>query len=211
MILRIKPYIFIIIDNCIPPIGYFFLDWDMSRIFIFYAVELCAYELVMIPRIIIFSYTSDEYILSSRIKKFGLSISWLLYHLMLYTFTMMFLLHTGFAVSPGAGAPVTMADLWSFVDKFKLVIIYIFAAYIFEFFTDYLRRKEYEVLPSDLQLKEIALFYFLLLVVLGFINGFAVAFSLDGKIYQIVMLFIVIGVKTLSQVFLRKGKSKYIS
>ena len=135
MILRIKPYIFIIIDNCIPPIGYFFLDWDMSRIFIFYAVELCAYELVMIPRIIIFSYTSDEYILSSRIKKFGLSISWLLYHLMLYTFTMMFLLHTGFVVSPGAGAPVTMADLWSFVDKFKFVIIYIFAAYIFEFFT----------------------------------------------------------------------------
>ena len=117
----------------------------------------------------------------------------------------------GFTVSPGAAAPATMADFWSFVDKFKFVIIYIFAAYIFEFFTDYLRRKEYEVLPSDIQLKEIALFYFLLLVILGFFNGFAVAFSMDNELYQIIVLFIIIIVKTTAQVFLRKSKSKYFN
>ena len=79
-----------------------------------------------------------------------------------------------------------------------------------EFFTDYLRLKEYEVLPSDLQLKEIALFYFILLIVLAIINGTAVAFSLDSELYQIVMLLIIIGIKTTAQVFLRKRKSKYI-
>lgn len=210
MILRIKAYIFIIIDNLIPLIGYFFLNWDMTRIFLFYAIELCAYELFMIPRIIIYSHTCDEYMLYSVKKKIGLSISWLLYHLMLFAFTMMFLLHTAFAVSPGAGAPITMIDLWSFIDKYIIVIIYIFAAYIMEFFTDYLRLKEYEVLPSDLQLKEIALFYFILLIVLAIINGTAVAFSLDSELYQIVMLLIIIGIKTTAQVFLRKRKSKYI-
>jgi hypothetical protein len=182
----------------------------MSRIFMFYAVELCAYELVMIPRIIIFTYSSDEYIICSGIKKFGLSISWLLYHLMLYIFTMMFLLHTGFSVSPGGTTPASMADFWTFVDKYKFVIIYIFASYIFGFFTDYLRRKEYEVLPSDMQLKEIAIFYFILLVILGLFNGFAVTFSMDNQLYQIIVLLIVTLVKTTAQIFLKKGKSKYI-
>ena len=210
MIPRIRLYIFIIIDNLFPLVGYFVLNWDLNRIFLFYAVELCAYELVMIPQIIIYSHTCGEYILYSAVKKIGLSISWLLYHLMLYYFTMMFLLHTAYVISPGAGAPATMNELWSFADEYSIVIVFIFGSYLLDFFTGYLRSKEYEVLPSDLQLKEIALFYFLLLIVLVLINGVAVAFSIDSELYQIVMMFIIIGIKTMAQVMLRKGKSKYI-
>jgi hypothetical protein len=210
MIPRIRLYIFIIIDNLFPLVGYFVLNWDLNRIFLFYAVELCAYELVMIPQIIIYSHTCGEYILYSAVKKVGLSISWLLYHLMLYIFTMMFLLHTAFVISPGAGAPATMKELWSFADEYSIVIVFIFVSYLLDFFTGYLRSKEYEVLPSDVQLKEIALFYFLLLIVLVLINGVAVAFSIDSELYQIVMMFIIIGIKTIAQVMLRKGKSKYI-
>ena len=201
---RFRSYIFIILVNLIPLIGYFVFNWDLTRFFLFYAVELSAYELVMIPRIIIYSHTCDEYILYSTIKKVGLSISWLLYHLMLYVFTMMFLLHTAFAISPDAGAPVTMGELWSFADEYKIVIVLIFGSYLMEFFTNYLCTKKYEVLPSDLQLKEIALFYFLLLIVLALINGIAVAFSIDSELYQIIMVFIIIGIKSMAQVTFRK-------
>ena len=210
MNLRIISYIFIIFFNLIPVIGYFVFNWDLTRFFLFYAVELSAYELVMIPRIIIYSHTCAEYSLYSAIKKAGLSISWLLYHLMLYAFTMMFLLHTAFTISPDAGAPVTMKELWSFADEYKIIIVLIFGGYIMEFFTNYLIPREYKVLPSDLQLKEIAFFYFSLLIVLAIINGVAVLFSIDSKLYQIVMMFMIVGFKTMGQVMLRKGKSKYI-
>ena len=207
---RIISYIFIIIVNIIPLVGYFVFNWDLTRFFLFYAVELCAYEFVMIPRIIIYSHTCAEYSLYSAIKKVGLSFSWLLYHLMLYAFTMMFLFHTAFAISPDAGAPVTMKELWSFADEYKIIIVLIFGSYIMEFFTNYLIPREYEVLPSDLQLKEIAFFYFPLLIVLALINGVAVLFSIDSELYQIVMMFMIVGFKTVGQVMLRKGKSKYI-
>ena len=129
---------------------------------------------------------------------------------MLYAFTMMFLLHTAFAISPDAGAPVTMEELWSFADEYKIIIVLIFGGYIMDFFTNYLIPREYEVLPSDLQLKEIAFFYFPLLLVLALINGVAVLFSIDSELYQIVMMFMIVGFKTMGQVMLRKGKSKYI-
>ena len=203
---RIISYIFISLVNLIPVIGYFIFNWDLARFFLFYAVELSAYELVMIPRIIIYSHTCAEYSLYSAIKKVGLSISWLLYHLILYVFTMMFLLHTAFVISPDAGAPVTMKELWSFADEYTIVIVLIFGSYIMEFFTNYLISKKYEVLSSELQLKEIVLFYILLLVLLTFINGIAVAFSLDGELYQIVMMFIIIGMKTMAQAMFIKVK-----
>jgi hypothetical protein len=122
----------------------------------------------------------------------------------------MFLLHTAFAVSPGAGAPVTLTELWFFTDEYSIVIVLALGSYLIDFFISYLGSKEYEVLPSDLQLKEIALSYLLLLIALALINGFAVAFSMDGEAYQIVMMFTIIGFKTTAQVMLRKSKSKYI-
>jgi len=116
----------------------------------------------------------------------------------------MFLLHTAFAISPDAGAPVTMRGLWSFAEEYTIVIVLIFSSYLMDFFTNYLFSKKYKVLPSDLQLKEIALFYFLLLIVLGLINVIAVAFSLDSVLYQIIMVFIIIGNKSMAQVMFRK-------
>ena len=210
MIPRITLYTSIAVDNLIPLIAYFLFDWDLTLIFLFYAVELTAYELFMIPRIIIFTNTSGEYMLDSSIKKIGLSISWLLYHLMLYVCTMMVLLHTAFVVSPAAGAPVTMAELWSFTNEYSIAIFFIAGSYLIEFIVGYLGSKEYNALPSDIQLKEIAIFYIILLVVLALINGIAVLFSIDGELYQIVMMFIIIGIKTIAQVMLRKNKSKFI-
>ncbi|NNG26806.1 MAG: hypothetical protein HKM87_04725 [Ignavibacteriaceae bacterium] len=172
----------------------------------FYAIEVSAYELVMIPRIIVYSHTCAEYSLHSVIKKIGLSISWLLYHLMLYAFTMMFLLHTAFVISPDASAPVTIKELWSFTDEYKIVIVIIFGSYLFEFFANYLISKEYKVLSSELQLKEIVLFYIILLVLLTLINGIAVLFSIDSELYQIVIMFIIIGIKTLAQAMFIKTK-----
>jgi len=210
MIPRISSYFSISIDNLVPLLGYFIFNWDLTVIFLFYTVELTAYELFMVPRIVIYSHTCAEYSLYSVIKKNGLSISWLLYHLILYVFTMMFLLHTAFIISPATSAPVTMRELWSFTDAYSFVIVLIFGSYLIGFFTNYLRSREYEVLPSDLQLKEIALFYFFLLIVLALINVIAVAFSIDSELYQIVIMFIIIGSKTVAQVMLRKSKSKYI-
>jgi len=201
---RFGSYVFIFLINLIPLIGYFVINWDLTQFFLFYAVEISAYELVMIFRIIIYSQTCEDYSLHSAIKKAGLSISWLLYHLMLYVFTMMFLLHTAFVISPDAGAPVTMRELWSFVDEFKIVIVLIFGSYLLDFFTNYLYSKKFMVLSSDLQLKEIAIFYPLLLILLTFVNGTAVAFSMDSKLYQIIMVFIVIGMKSMAQVLSRK-------
>jgi hypothetical protein len=122
----------------------------------------------------------------------------------------MFLLHTAFVVSPGAGAPVKLTELWSFTEEYSLVIFLVFGSYLTDFFNNYLVLKEYEVLPSDLQLKEIALSYLLLLIALALINGFAAAFSMDSEVYQIVMMFAIIGFKTAAQVMLRRGKTKYI-
>lgn len=210
MIPRISSYFLIIFDNLIPIIGYTFFNWNLTLIFAFYAVELSAYELVMIPRIVIYSHTCGEYMLYAPLKKIGLSISWLLYHLMLYAFTIMFLLHTAYAVSPGASAPVKLEELWSFSEEYSLVIFLVFGSYLMDFFNNYLVLKEYEVLPSDLQLKEIALSYLILLIALALINGFATAFSMDSEVYQIVMMFAIIGFKTAAQVMLRRGKTKYI-
>jgi len=210
MIPRITLYLSIAVDNLIPLVGFFLFDWDLTLIFLFYAVELTAYELFMIPRIIIFTNTSGEYMLDSSIKKIGLSISWLLYHLMLYVFTMMFLLHTAFVVSPAAGAPVTMTELYSFLDEYNIAIFFVTGSYFIEFIVGYLGLKEYEVLPSGIQLKEIAIFYVILLVMLALINGASVLFSVESEPYQIVILIAIISIKTISQVLLRKSKSKFI-
>jgi hypothetical protein len=116
----------------------------------------------------------------------------------------MFLLHTAFAISPDAGAPVTISKLWSFANEYKVVIVLIFGSYLMEFFTDYMGSNKYGVLPSDLQLKEIALFYFLLLIILALINGIAVAVSLNSELYQIIMVLVIIGTKSMAQVMFRK-------
>jgi hypothetical protein len=118
----------------------------------------------------------------------------------------MFLLHTAFVISPDASAPVTMKELWSFADEYTIVIVLIFGSYLMEFFTNYLISKEYEVMSSELQLKEIVLFYILLLVLLTFINGIAVAFSLDSGLYQIVIMVIIIAMKTMAQAMFIKVK-----
>ena len=210
MIPRITLYLSIAIDNLIPLIGYFLFDWDLTLIFLFYAVELTAYEFFMIPRIVIYSFTCDDYYLYSPLKKSGLSVSWLLYHLMLYVFTMMFLLHTAFVVSPAAGAPVTMAELWSFTDEYSIALYFVAGSYLIEFIVGYLGSKEYKVLPSGILLKEIAIFYIVLLVMLALINGAAVLFSVESEPYQIVILITIISIKTITQVLLRKSKSRYI-
>jgi hypothetical protein len=122
----------------------------------------------------------------------------------------MFLLHTAFVISSDAGAPVTIAELWSFTDEYSIVIVLVFASYLMDFFMGYLGSKEYKVLPADVQLKEIALSYLLLLIALALINSFAVAFSIDSEVYQIVVVFAIVGFKTAAQVMLRKSKSGYI-
>ncbi len=201
---RFGSYFFIFLVNLFPLVGYFVINWDLTQFFLFYAVEICAYELVMIFRIMIYSHTCEDYSLHSQIKKAGLSISWLFYHLLLYVFTMMFLLHTAFAISPSAGAPVTLRELWFFADEFKIVIVLIFGSYLLDFFTNYLYSKKFKLLSSELQLKEIALFYPLFLILLTFVNGIAVAFSIDNKLYQIIMVIIVIGMKAMAQILFRK-------
>ena len=80
----VRYYFFIVVENLIPLAGYFFLGWTFKDIFLFYAVELCAYELTIIPRIGFYVFTSDEYRdVGSFIKKYGILISWILYSLMI--------------------------------------------------------------------------------------------------------------------------------
>ena len=202
-----KPYVLIIIGNMIPLAGLVFLQWDMTKIFLFYGVELCAYELTMIPKIVVFCFNSDEYYIESAIKKAGISLSWLLYHFGFFIMTMMFLLHGAFAVS-ASSADFRKEDLYMFIGENIFIVIYIFGDYIYTFVKDYILLREHETLGSEFHLKEIAIFYFVILVALGIINGVSVGLSLDYVIYQVVILLLIIGIKTISQIILRKVKNK---
>ena len=94
-------------------IGYVGLDWSMTETCMFYSAELCAYELVMLPRIVTFVFTSNEYFLDSIFAKIVKSFFWLFFHLFLFSMTIMFLIHTAYAVSADT-AYVTIKDIFAF-------------------------------------------------------------------------------------------------
>jgi hypothetical protein len=207
-----KKYFFhalIILTCSIPLAGFLFLHWDIIEIFLFYAAELAVYEIVMLPRIVFFVFTSDEYFLECVLKKIGIALAWLVYHVMMFYFTIMFLLHTAFAAS-AATAVFDYHIFVSFIENNILPIAFILLGAIYDFVFNFLKRREYEHIPAHAQMKEIAVSYLVILVVIALIHVVSVAFEIQGGIYQTIMLLVVVGGKTLAQLALKSMKDKYI-
>jgi hypothetical protein len=207
----IKKYLshaLIILTCCIPPTGFLFFHWDIIQIFLFYCAELVIYELFMLPRIVIFVFISDEYFLECIVKKIGITLAWIIYHVMMFYFTVMFLIHTAFAVS-AVTAEFDYQIVVSFIQNNILPITLIFLGTIYDFVFNFIKRSEYEHIPSGIQMKEIAVFYLVVLVVIALIHVVSVALEIQGGIYRTIMLFVVVGGKTLAQLALKKVKDKY--
>ncbi len=201
-------YYLIILGNLIPLVGYTAFDWSLTESFMFYAVELCAYELVMLPRIVIFVFNSDEYH-GSVFSKIVKSFLWLFYHLFLFVMAIWYLVYTAYAVSAGR-AEVTRNDILLFIKDNYLVIGFIFFEYIYLFYISYIRIKEYKLLPSSMYLTEIGVFYILLIVIIGMIDGVSVLLEMAISVYQLIILILLIGIKAFVQLLLKKRKDKLL-
>ncbi len=204
-----RPYYLIVFGNLIPLIGYLVFDWSLTESFLFYVVELCAYEFVMIPRIVIFVFTSDEYhgsVFSLSIKSF----LWLISHLFLFAMAIQFLLGAAYAFS-ATKVENPNSDMVLFLKTNYLIIIFIFGEYIYLFYIHYIKLKEYKLLPSEMYLKEIGAFYMLLLVVIGTVKSISVLVQMAGFVYQLIMLILLIGIKIFVQLLLKKRKDTLLA
>jgi len=204
-----RPYYLIAFGNLIPLIGYLAFDWSLTESFLFYVVELSAYELVMLPRIVIYIFNSDEYS-GSVFSKLAMSFLWLFGHLFLFVMTIGFLMGAAYAIS-GTSAKFTNNDILLFLKDNYLVVGFIFCEYIYLFYINYFKLKEYKLLPESLYLKEIWVFYLLLLVILGMINAVSGFFHFTASLYQIIMLILLISVKIFVQLLLKKRKDTLLA
>jgi len=198
----VRYYFFIVVENLIPLAGYFFFGWTFKDIFLFYAVELCAYELTILPRIGLYVFATKEYGEDmSSVKKLGILISWILYSLVFFFFNMMLL------VLAGLSEDTSLKNLTSFIYVNAFFIIYIFADYIYWFARDYLTDRENRVIEPDSGKAEIGGFPLLILVTNILVIVIMPALSFDDEKILFVMMLIVIVMKTAAQVVKRYRKS----
>ena len=204
-----RPYYLIAFGNLIPLIGYLAFDWSLTESFMFYAAELCAYELVMLPRIVIFVFTSDEYggsVFSLLVKSF----LWLFSHLFLFVIAVGFLVSTAYSFSARV-SHFTRDDIFLFIHDNYLVILFIFAEYIYLFCIHYIKLKEYKLLPSEMYLKEIGVFYMLFLIIMVLIKAITGFLEIEKLAFQLVMLVIIISIKIFVQLLLKKRKETLLA
>lgn len=183
--------------NLIPLFGFLFFEWSVKGIFLFYAVEICVYEFFLLPRIVIFVFTGDEYGYPSVLQNLTPAIGWILYSLMMFGFTMMFILYIAFSYSKKTG---TMGnDVFIFIKNNMVFIIFISAEYMYSFFKKYLYDKGYKKIPSQNQLWEIGIFFVIIQVLLGLFHIASVAFSINNSIYHFNMILLFVIFKTIIQ------------
>lgn len=185
---------FLAVGNLIPLIGYFFFNWTFKHIFLFYAVELFAYELTILPRIGLYVFAAKEYGDNMpTVKKLGILMSWILYSLVFFFFNMMLL------VLAGLSEDNSFAGLTSFIYLNAFFIIYIFADYIYWFVKDYLLDRDHKVIDPDSEIAEIAGLPLLVLVPNILVIVIMPALSFHDEKILFVMMLIVIIIKTGSQ------------
>jgi hypothetical protein len=189
----------ILLGNLIPVFGCLFLQWSLLETFLFYAAELCVYELTMIPKIVLFTFRSGEYAGESAVKKAFITLCWIVFHLGLFLLTMMFLVQSAFARS-SSSATIDYHEMESFAKRNFLSLIILLVDYSVVWVTDFtgIRKKGKAFLQS--LLAEICLVYLIVLTVLGIINGAANFFRLDIRNHQISMLFAVVILKSGAQI-----------
>lgn len=205
---RIPPsavyYFFIAVENLIPLLGYFFLEWTFKGIFLFYAVELCAYELTILPRFGLYVFTTKEYSdAKSSIKKFGIFISWILYSLGFFYLNMVLLVFAGLSKESNH-----LQGLASFIYGNAFFIIFIFADYIYWFIRGYIVNRKHRVIDPDSEIAEMGGFPLLIFVPNILVFVLISVLSIDDEKILFVMMLVVIVMKTGAQVAKRYRKSK---
>lgn len=197
----------ILAGNLVPVFGCLFLQWSLRETFLFYAAELCVYELFMLPKIVLFTFQSDEYYIESVIKKIFIALCWLAFHLGLFFLTLMFLMHTAYATSAS-----TASMDWPVVTAFALgniiPLVILLADYTVIFMTDFGRKARDEESYYRKFLMEMSLVYLVIPTVLGIINGMANLFALDIQRYQLAMLSAVVILKSGMQILGIEKKRK---
>ena len=163
-----RSYFILIFGNIIPAIGIVGFDWSINDTFMFYAIELSAYEIIMLPKIIVYTFTTSEYFYDSVFVKILKSFFIILMHLMIFAFTMIFFLNFGCGVTETEGN-VTWEYILFFIKSNYLATVFIFTEYIYVFFSDYIGLKEYEVIPQRYHLIEIYVPIPILLVIIAII------------------------------------------
>jgi hypothetical protein len=198
-------HLIIILSNAIPLLGYFLLKWNIKELFLFYSLEVAIYEIIMLPRIVIFAFISGENEGKNLFMKIITSFFIIFYHISLFVLALWFMIHSAFAIS-AASAEVSISFIISFLKFNILIVILICADYVYGFYRDYIKIKEYKILSTEFYEIEIYLFYILLITAIGLINGAGVFLKLTADIYQFVMFILIIVLKTAAQILMKKRK-----
>ncbi len=199
----VRYYFFIAVENLIPLVGYFFFNWTYKGIFLFYAVELTAYELTILPRIGIYVFATREYSdVASPVKKFGIAIAWILYSLGFFYGNLAFFLIAGLSNDNSSDG------LTSFIHGNAFFIIFIFADYIYWFVRDYVVGRKHRAVDPDSEIAEIGGFPLLILTTTILIFIFMSALSIADENILFVMMLVVISLKAGAQAAKRYRKSK---
>jgi hypothetical protein len=189
----------ILLGNMVPIVGCIFLQWSLLEAFLFYAAELCAYELVTLPKIVLFTFDSSEYALDSAVKKTLIALCWIVFHLGLFSLTLMFLVQSAYATG-ASSAKIDIGATVTFASANVLALVILATDYavmgVVEFRNALVGGEAY----YQRFLMEMSLLYLIILTVLGIVNGFANLVRPGIRDYQLVMLVLVVILKSGAQI-----------
>ena len=225
-----KNYI-IILGNLIPLFGFITLNWSATDTFLFYMFELIIYETIIIPKIVLFAFTKNK--LKGRDKstpkgpnsiagKIFASIGYLIFNLLMFGIVLM--VFAMFALSPDYSFTADINYLETIITSFLqinyLIIIFIAAEYIYNFFSDHIYRKEYLTLQFNFQYHEawgLYLIIYMLAISLPIMlyvmilppESNHIDFE-NTKEFNLILLLGIIVFKTISELLIKRIKAKII-
>lgn len=222
----------IVAGNMIPLFGFFFFEWDLIQVFMFYLVEMLFYFLLQFPKIVLFLIHQPKLVQYKRSfnylpffhTKSGKAIAFAFYFFIntfIFLFSLYFLTFTIYETFYDSDLKLSIIETiyLPFLKENYLIIIYIFMQYLYNFIYYHIIKKEYLYIPCEYQTREIhgrnmLLFIgaiFLSMFIYGQIYSFGGFEEDDNNLLNILLLFSLSLFKLVSDYFLILKKKKLIS